>query len=548
MATTSRPITELVIGIRDTAGAVVASGKARFYEPGTLVARDVFSDDVCTSAITQPLTLNAGGQYKYAYALEPVRMIVKDSTETTTYYDGIVNLNRHDAVYITHTSINSGTETTFENFLTTATGSLGADFKYKPTATATAMNYSDWMTGVVVSVKSFGAVGDGSNDDTIPIQNASNHVESLGGGVVYFPAGTYRITSAITVDTAGVSWKGAGRGVSIIKNGSTTGNCLTINLGAAVDSKIFIRDMSFTANTTSSGAAIQVTNGDRVVVHNVSTALHRSGVDLDAVSGARVDHVIIESTDDNAAALGISVGARGRVTHCEIISGTDNGTGVSLAGADARAIDCYVSNFATGISLAGTAARASQCLVSSATTGYSVGAFSSCSVTECSTVSCTTDLSVNASATLFVFEHNAFSDSKVSASSASIFSGIPTWGQYHPTANNSSSVTWTPDPSDGKVLQIFENNYSAGAVTASVAATSTTGLRDGQMMLIHFENDASGNPVNVTFDGQYTHVGGTAFAAPTAVSAGATWSVLFRWKASASAWRAALVTAVNTAV
>src|SRR5688572_26632429 len=80
MVTTAKPISELVLGIRDTAGAVVASGLARFYEPGTLVARTIYSDDVCTTAISQPLTLNAGGQYKYAYALEATRMIVKDST------------------------------------------------------------------------------------------------------------------------------------------------------------------------------------------------------------------------------------------------------------------------------------------------------------------------------------------------------------------------------------------------------------------------------------------------------------------------------------
>ncbi len=40
MATTARPISELAVGIRDTSGAVVASGKARFYINNTLTIGD----------------------------------------------------------------------------------------------------------------------------------------------------------------------------------------------------------------------------------------------------------------------------------------------------------------------------------------------------------------------------------------------------------------------------------------------------------------------------------------------------------------------------
>jgi hypothetical protein len=61
------------------------------------------------------------------------------------------------------------------------------------------------------SVHDFGAKGDGIADDTTPINNALT-----GGGDVYFPTGTYRISSALRVN-AKTTLRGAGRGQSIIR-------------------------------------------------------------------------------------------------------------------------------------------------------------------------------------------------------------------------------------------------------------------------------------------------------------------------------------------
>jgi hypothetical protein len=53
--------------------------------------------------------------------------------------------------------------------------------------------------GDYVSVKDFGALGNGSNDDTTAIQNAINAVHGIGGGTVYLPEGNYIITSPLTL-------------------------------------------------------------------------------------------------------------------------------------------------------------------------------------------------------------------------------------------------------------------------------------------------------------------------------------------------------------
>lgn len=61
-----------------------------------------------------------------------------------------------------------------------------------------------------VSVKDFGATGDGATDDTTAIQAAIDAVELAGGGTVFFPQGVYIVTDTITVDDVGVLLQGDG--------------------------------------------------------------------------------------------------------------------------------------------------------------------------------------------------------------------------------------------------------------------------------------------------------------------------------------------------
>jgi len=54
-----------------------------------------------------------------------------------------------------------------------------------------------------VNVKQYGAVGDGVADDTAAIQAAADAVSASGGGVVYYPAGTYLVSRGITTTDSG---------------------------------------------------------------------------------------------------------------------------------------------------------------------------------------------------------------------------------------------------------------------------------------------------------------------------------------------------------
>jgi len=82
----------------------------------------------------------------------------------------------------------------------------------------------------IVSVKDFGAVGDGTTDDTAAIQAA---ITANYNKCIYFPAGTYKVTSSLTV-TGAIFFRGDGRDQSIISWTSTTLDVISVASATAV--------------------------------------------------------------------------------------------------------------------------------------------------------------------------------------------------------------------------------------------------------------------------------------------------------------------------
>lgn len=70
-----------------------------------------------------------------------------------------------------------------------------------------------------VSVKDFGATGDGTTDDTAAIDAAEAAVSA--GGMIYFPAGTYIVNHAVLFQKSGVTYQGENRLTTIIKAGTS---------------------------------------------------------------------------------------------------------------------------------------------------------------------------------------------------------------------------------------------------------------------------------------------------------------------------------------
>lgn len=82
-------------------------------------------------------------------------------------------------------------------------------------------NYTPGLTGAsartilgkldeTVNVTDFGAVGDEVSDDATAIQAAVDHLEGLGGGVLEYEPGSYRIETKITISSSNIVFRAAG--------------------------------------------------------------------------------------------------------------------------------------------------------------------------------------------------------------------------------------------------------------------------------------------------------------------------------------------------
>lgn len=114
-------------------------------------------------------------------------------------------------------------------------------------------------TASVFNVKSYGALGDGANDDTAEVQAAIDAAEAAGGGVVYFPKGTYLMSAQLT-STEAIALLGDGQQLSILKWNASGGITHTGGSTATpTGRKIFYaKGLSFIADFAGAGTAIDL--------------------------------------------------------------------------------------------------------------------------------------------------------------------------------------------------------------------------------------------------------------------------------------------------
>ncbi len=111
------------------------------------------------------------------------------------------------------------------------------------------------LTGLVFNVKSpaYGAAGDGVTNDQSAIQAALADAVAAGGGTVFFPKGTYLVSTAIAWDHR-VNMEGVNASLSIITtNSATNARLVTFTSGAALTSPVALTRMGFSSTQSNTG-------------------------------------------------------------------------------------------------------------------------------------------------------------------------------------------------------------------------------------------------------------------------------------------------------
>lgn len=128
----------------------------------------------------------------------------------------------------------------------------------------------------IISVKDFGAVGDGVADDTDAIQKAINAGASstiMGGRAVYLPAGEYKVTSPLVIPEQFITMFGDGMWSSVINFGSESSGLTTATMTYL---RPTFRDFGLRGESDS-GIALDLGNIETTYLGSIRNVYLRSG-------------------------------------------------------------------------------------------------------------------------------------------------------------------------------------------------------------------------------------------------------------------------------
>jgi parallel beta-helix repeat protein len=323
-------------------GLPLSGGLLYSYNAGTSTPLATYTSSAGITTNANPIILDAAGRvpeqiwlangYSAKFVLKtstdeliwtkdnipasPQPPIVNDASSIT--YDYGYNVTAGNFI-IGQTYLITSVGTT--NFLTigAVTNTVGTYFI--ATGTGSGTGTADFIRSVqvklqeTVSVKDFGAVGDGTTDDTAAIQAAINSIPTSTGGTshgyeIYFSPGKYKITSTITIGNRRITfWAN-----SIMGSGSSaiiymaTNNITWFDFTTGNSDVIAIEGLEFLGNATGTGICFNLGRTAQPCYDSRITNCWFAAIGGTAILGTNLQGChITNCAFDSATAIGINL-------------------------------------------------------------------------------------------------------------------------------------------------------------------------------------------------------------------------------------------------
>jgi hypothetical protein len=273
----------------DNSGNVLTGGKIETYEAGTTTNAVTYTDPIGSVFNSNPIIADASGRLSNEIWLSvgtSYKFVLKDANNVLiATYDNIPSSPQppivNDASSISYEqgyTVTAGAFTVGATYLITSVGTtnfvgIGAaanvtGILFTATGVGSGNGTAEYSRTVQtklqesVSVKDFGAVGNGVTDDTVAVQAAFTACAASGQGL-YFPAGTYNAASALTMGSHDLNMEG-----TLQYTGSAAITFLKINANEK-NITVRVRNASFENPTSWSNEALVgvLVYGDRNTIN-----------------------------------------------------------------------------------------------------------------------------------------------------------------------------------------------------------------------------------------------------------------------------------------
>lgn len=204
----------------DNNGVPLAGGLVYTYTAGTNTPQASYTTSAGSIAHANPIVLDSAGRVPTGgeiWLTDAVayKFVLKTATSTTIgTYDNVTG--NASGIYAAFAA-SSGSS--LVGFIQSGTGAVATTVQARLRES--------------VSIKDFGAKGDGTTNDTTAFQNALTYLS--GGGELYIPPGTYIYTTTLNMSIKGLTVRGCGKTSLLQFNG--TGNCIEIKAADLASTK-----------------------------------------------------------------------------------------------------------------------------------------------------------------------------------------------------------------------------------------------------------------------------------------------------------------------